>query len=352
MDQHGTKLLTVDKNVENIDENRNIMLAAEQLLEGEVVAFPTETVYGLGGNALCNKAIHKIFQAKGRPSDNPLIVHIGERSQLVKYVDNIPNYATKLMDAFWPGPLTIVLTHKGNLSKGVTANLPTVAIRMPDHPIALALIRVSGIPLAAPSANTSGKPSPTKAEHVYEDLYGRIPVIVDGGPTGVGVESTVVDCTGEVPVILRPGGVTKEEMEEVVGKIEVDPALMMESAATPKSPGMKYTHYAPTAPLILVDGSERFFNEIVKEAMASGKRVGMLIFEENKGRFSPVKKEVIMGSKEDLSSVAYALYDSLRSFEEKEVDVIFSQVIPEKGLGTAIMNRLRKAAGGNIVSEA
>ncbi|MDQ0257180.1 L-threonylcarbamoyladenylate synthase [Evansella vedderi] len=349
MDHQNTDILNVGKTINNLEEDPSIQIAAQRLQEGEVVAFPTETVYGLGGNALSDKAIHRIFQAKGRPSDNPLIVHIADENKLDDYVEKIPSHAQKLMEAYWPGPLTIVLEDKGKLSTGVTAGLSTVAVRMPDHPIALALIRAANLPLAAPSANTSGKPSPTTAQHVYKDLKGSISTIIDGGPTGVGVESTVVDCTGKTVTILRPGGITKEQLEEVVGPVDVDPALITEDTA-PKSPGMKYTHYAPSAPLVLVDGSPAFFEKKISEARASGKRVGILISEENKGRFI-AHKEVVLGSKKDLSTVAAKLYESLRIFNEQEVDIIFSEVYPEMNLGAAIMNRLRKAAGGNVLVE-
>ncbi|MCD8509788.1 MAG: threonylcarbamoyl-AMP synthase [Bacillus sp. (in: Bacteria)] len=344
-----TTITYVDKTIKNITNHPAIQQAAKALNNDEVVAFPTETVYGLGGNAFSDKAIQQIFQAKGRPSDNPLIVHIAHVDQLNDYVHSIPNHAKKLMDAFWPGPLTIVLEHKGNLSTKVTAGLTTVAVRMPDHPIALALIHASGLPLAAPSANTSGKPSPTTADHVYQDLKDIVPIIIDGGATGVGVESTVVDCTEEVVTILRPGGITKEAMEKVVGNVDEDPALK-EAESAPKSPGMKYTHYAPAAPLVLIDGSTAFFKKQVDDALLNGMKVGLLITEENKGKYG-VPIEVILGSQEDLSVIAKNLYESLRQFDEKTVDIIFSEVFPVTGIGAAIMNRLNKASGGTILKQ-
>ena len=218
-----TILWAVDKNVDNLKTYPQIIEAAQKLKQNEVVAFPTETVYGLGGNAKSDDAVLKIFEAKGRPGDNPLIIHISDREQIRSFVKDIPKQAAVLMDAFWPGPLTIILEKRsGVLSEKATAGLSTVAVRMPDHPVALALIEASGLPLAAPSANLSGRPSPTTAYHVADDLTGRIAGIMDGGPTGVGLESTVVDCTGEIPVILRPGGVTREQLAEVVGEVSVD----------------------------------------------------------------------------------------------------------------------------------
>ena len=249
----NTNYWTVDKDVDSLESYPQIEQASDLLSKNEVVAFPTETVYGLGGNAKSDEAVEKIFAAKGRPSDNPLIIHIAEGSQLEEFVEEIPDKALTLMNHFWPGPLTIIFNYKkGTLSGKATAGLQTVAVRMPDHPVAMAIIKKVGLPIAAPSANRSGRPSPTSALHVKEDLDGRIAGIVDGGLTGVGVESTVLDCTSEIPVILRPGGVTKEQLQEVVGEISSDPALT-DTKEAPKSPGMKYRHYAPDAPLILVD---------------------------------------------------------------------------------------------------
>ncbi|MGV3463815.1 MAG: L-threonylcarbamoyladenylate synthase, partial [Heyndrickxia sp.] len=249
----------VDSNVDNLKSNPQVVEAANLLKQNEVVAFPTETVYGLGANAISDEAITKVYEAKGRPSDNPLIVHIADFSQLYNLVLEIPKTAEKLMEKFWPGPLTIIFKVKSKaVSKKVTAGLNTVGIRMPDHPLALALIKAANLPIAAPSANSSGKPSPTTAGHVRDDLNGRISGILDGGETGIGVESTVVDCTGEVPIILRPGGVTKEAMENEIGNVEIDPALHENLNSKPKAPGMKYTHYAPNAPVYLVDGKPEF----------------------------------------------------------------------------------------------
>jgi L-threonylcarbamoyladenylate synthase len=345
-----THVWSVDKFVDNLENYPQITQAALFLKKNEVIAFPTETVYGLGGNAESSEAVAKIFAAKGRPSDNPLIIHIADTAQLTEFVASIPETAQKLIDEFWPGPLTIIFQKKeGKLSELATAGLPTVAVRMPDHPVALALIKAAGLPIAAPSANRSGKPSPTLASHVYEDLNGAITGIVDGGPTGVGVESTVIDCTGSIPMILRPGGVTKEQIEAVIGEVDFDPALKNEATA-PKSPGMKYRHYAPDAPLFLVDGSRSFLQNLVRELQASGAKVGVLTTEE---AVTDYEADVVLpcGRRERLETVAASLYETLRAFNEAGVDVIFSEMFPEHGVGQAIMNRLRKAAGNKVIAE-
>ncbi|MCT8140089.1 threonylcarbamoyl-AMP synthase [Anaerobacillus sp. CMMVII] len=323
--------------------------AAEWIKANEVVAFPTETVYGLGANAYSSEAVGKIFKAKGRPSDNPLIIHISTMEQLEMLVTDIPETAKKLINKFWPGPLTIVLNKGVGIADNVTAGLSTVAIRMPDHPIALAIISEANLPIAAPSANVSGKPSPTTAQHVETDLNGKIAGIVDGGATGVGLESTVVDCTTEVPMILRPGGVTREQLEEVIGLVTVDPALE-EDGQAPKSPGLKYKHYAPNAKLVLVEGSTAFLQKQVFLAKDSGKKVGVLTTNENKVNY---EADVILpcGTAGNLQSVAQHLYEVLRKFDEYELDVIYSETFPEVGVGKAVMNRLTKAAGGDILSE-
>lgn len=345
-----TKVWIVDKFVDNLQSYPQLVQAAELLTLNEVVAFPTETVYGLGGNANNDQAVAKIFAAKGRPSDNPLIIHIAEIWQLEAFVSDIPQNASLLMEKFWPGPLTIVLNKlEGKLSELATAGLATVAVRMPDHPVALEIIKKSRLPIAAPSANQSGKPSPTLAAHVFADLNGKISGIVDGGPTGVGVESTVIDCTEEIPVILRPGGVTKEQIEAVIGEVALDPALK-NSESTPKSPGMKYQHYAPNAPLYIVAGSPSFMQQLVNEKREQGLKVGILTTEES---VSDYQADLILacGQKEKLETVASALYQTLRAFNESEVEIIFSEQFPETGVGQAIMNRLNKAAGHRVISE-
>ncbi|WP_404459864.1 L-threonylcarbamoyladenylate synthase [Sutcliffiella horikoshii] len=351
----NTKLWAVDKEEPLKHSYPQIMEAASLLKENEVVAFPTETVYGLGANALSDQAVLKIFEAKGRPGDNPLIVHISKMEQLTELVDNmnVPESARQLMEAFWPGPLTLVLPKKEGVSQYVTAGLETLAIRMPDHAVARALIETSGLPLAAPSANLSGKPSPTTAKHVEEDLIHRIAGIVDGGATGVGLESTVVDCTTETPMILRPGGVTKEELEKVVGKVDVDPALFsQEEQHKPKSPGMKYTHYAPVAPVYLVEGSVSFMEQTIQNAQRKGQKVGLLATEETIGHIQTTEITAIScGTQKDLATVASQLYDGLRAFNATDVDVIFSETFPRTGVGAAIMNRLEKAAGHKFIKE-
>jgi len=344
----NTNYWIVDKNVDKLEGFPQILQAAGLLCENEVVAFPTETVYGLGGNAKSDEAVEKIFAAKGRPSDNPLIVHIAEKEQLHDFVDHIPQKAKILMDHFWPGPLTIILSYKeGTLSKRTTAGLKSVGIRMPDHPVALALLKQAGLPIAAPSANRSGKPSPTLAEHVKEDLEGRIAGIVDGGPTGVGVESTVIDCTTEIPVILRPGGVTKEQLESAVGTVLYDPALT-DTKEAPKAPGMKYRHYAPDAPLYLVDGTKEKIQALIDERKQEGLTVGMLTTVENEA-FYQADYIFACGQREQLETVASSIYEALRSFDKANVDIIYSEMFPNIGVGNAVMNRLLKAAGQKVI---
>ncbi|MBM7645374.1 L-threonylcarbamoyladenylate synthase [Scopulibacillus daqui] len=344
----ATKQWHVNKNVDNLSGCPQIQEAAACLKGNEVVAFPTETVYGLGGNALSDEAIEKIYRAKGRPSDNPLIVHVASLEQLHQICDSIPDSAQKLIDAFWPGPLTIVLPKTGALSKRVTAGLSTVAVRMPEHPVAHAIIKAANLPIAAPSANSSGRPSPTLASHVLDDLNGKIAGVVDGGASGVGVESTVVDCTVEPVAILRPGGVTREQLEAVVGKVTTDPALSQPDKP-PKSPGMKYQHYAPEAPVYLVAGGKEKIQELAKLAQSNHKRVGVLTTEENKCEYPMAAAVIACGKRADLASVAHCLYDSLRAFDETHVDIILSETFPMKGIGAAIMNRLSKAAGGRTI---
>lgn len=335
---------------DNISTYPQVIEAGQFLNNNEVIAFPTETVYGLGANATSDEAIRKVFDAKGRPSDNPLIVHISAKDQLKSLTEDISETAEKLISAFWPGPLTIIFPKKpGAVSELVTAGLDTVAVRMPDHSIALAIIEAAGLPIAAPSANQSGKPSPTTAAHVYTDLNGRIAGIVDGGMTGVGVESTVIDCTGETPVILRPGGVSQEEIEAVAGKVAVDAALVnMEEK--PKSPGMKYTHYAPAAPLYLADGEQSWIQELINGKRAEGLKVGVLATAESASLYD-ADFVISCGRKDDLHTVAHHLYDTLRAFDQADPDIIFAEVFPYTGIGVALMNRLEKAAGHKWIKQ-
>ncbi|MHC0036531.1 L-threonylcarbamoyladenylate synthase [Pseudoneobacillus sp. C159] len=347
----NTNYWIVDKFVGKLRDYPQIQQAAELLRKNEVVAFPTETVYGLGGNAENDEAVGKIFAAKGRPSDNPLIIHIAHKEQISAFVESVPVKAEKLMDAFWPGPLTIIFQKKaGVLSEKATAGLETVGVRIPDHPVALAVLEACRLPIAAPSANRSGKPSPTTGQHVLEDLEGRVSGILDGGATGVGVESTVIDCTEEVPIILRPGGVTQAQIEAVIGQVRLDAALT-NLAEAPKSPGMKYQHYAPDAPLFLVQGSLPFWQELIAAKKAEGLRVGVLTTEERLAEFASADVVLACGRRGNLESVAGALYGTLRTFNEANVDVIFSEMFPNEGVGQAIMNRLDKAAGHRVISE-
>jgi L-threonylcarbamoyladenylate synthase len=345
----NTKLWIVDKSVENKNGYPQLKEAAELLQKGEAVAFPTETVYGLGADATSDEAVAKIFAAKGRPSDNPLIVHIAKEEQLHSLVSAVPPEAEKLMKRFWPGPLTLIFPKKDGVSEKVTAGLNTVAVRMPDHPVALSLIAQANIPVAAPSANRSGRPSPTLASHVYEDLNGKIAGIVDGGATGVGVESTVLDCTSDIPAILRPGGITKEQLEEVIGQVMIDPGLENETVK-PKSPGMKYTHYAPKAPLTIVEGTREYIQQLVNEKKEEGLRVGVLTTEEN-ADFYQADAVLSCGKRSELATVATKLYEVLRAFDEAGVEVIYSESFPQEGIGIAIMNRLVKAAGHQVITE-
>jgi L-threonylcarbamoyladenylate synthase len=344
-----TKVWNVDKDVDKLANHPQLKEAAQFLEDEEVVAFPTETVYGLGANAYSTKAVEKVFKAKGRPSDNPLIIHISEFEDLSEVASVITESAQKLTEAFWPGPLTVVLPKKGPLSPLVTAGLDTVGIRMPDHPVALELIRLVGKPLAAPSANRSGKPSPTQGDHVIEDLGGKIAGLVDAGPTGIGVESTVVDCTTIPVTLLRPGGVTLEQLKEVLGDVRVDPALV-QADVTPKSPGLKYKHYSPNAPVILVESPE-ILQEQIQVGHSNGKKVGVLTTEEHLDYFKDADYVITCGKRSELETVAQNIYGALRQFDDLDVDLILSETFPNKGIGEAIMNRLTKAAGGNIIGD-
>jgi L-threonylcarbamoyladenylate synthase len=355
--QIETRVYVVDKNVEDLSTCTQIVDAAKLLRDGEVVAFPTETVYGLGANALSDQAVEKIYMAKGRPSDNPLIVHITDLAQLNMVVREVPENALRLIEAFWPGPLTLILPKTDQVAGLVTAGLDTVGVRMPDHPLALALIKQAGVPVAAPSANRSGRPSPTTAEHVRTDLEGRIACILDGGSTGVGVESTVLDITAEPAVILRPGGITLEQIEAVIGKVTIDPAFLEGSEAAPRSPGMKYAHYAPEGEMWLVCGSPGAVPEKMRELLARakqhGRKTGVLATSETAARWErePDADIVIAcGSSSDLTSVAQHLYASLRMFDDFGVQFIVAAAVPRTGMGLAVMNRLEKAAGGRVLN--
>lgn len=346
----NTEIIKVDVN--NIDHS--VLRKASALLrEGGLVAFPTETVYGLGANGLDNKAVKRIFEAKGRPSDNPLILHISDVKELDKLVTSIPENAVKLMNRFWPGPMTMVLKKSFQVPEAVTAGLDTVAVRMPDHDIARLLIRYAGVPVAAPSANLSGKPSPTSADHVIEDLMGRVEIIIDGGSVSIGVESTVIDVNYSHVTVLRPGGITVEQIRGVVGHVSLDPALA-DTAGNfiPRAPGMKYTHYSPDAQVIIIDGKvDRVVEKIMKmtvELEKQGKRVGVLATDQTKDLYT---HGIIIsaGDRYAPETIAACLFRLLREFDRRGVDVILAESIEEKDIGLAVMNRLLKSAGHNMI---
>ena len=319
--------------------------AGKILREGGLVAFPTETVYGLGADALDEEASAKIYAAKGRPSDNPLIVHIADIEALYKLSCEVPDKALKLADKFWPGPLTMILKKSDIVPDSITGGLGTVAIRMPSHKVAAELIRTSGVYIAAPSANTSGKPSPTRASHVIKDLSGKIDMIIEDDTVDIGVESTIIDLSEEVPTILRPGYITKEMFEEVIGGVRIDPAITegVKSGVVPKAPGMKYRHYAPKADLKIVEGPVEKVVAYINEKAAAGK-VGIICTEETKDRY-PAGDVKCIGSRKSELSIASHLFAVLREFDEDGVDAIYSESFQAPGLGEAIMNRLLKAAG-------
>ena len=326
----------------------------EILKQGGLVAFPTETVYGLGGNALDPMASKKIYAAKGRPSDNPLIVHIADLNALVPIVKEVPEKAKILAEKFWPGPLTMIFEKSDLVPLETTGGLNSVAVRFPSDPIAAELILQAGGYVAAPSANTSGRPSPTTAQHVEEDLGDAIEMIIDGGPVGIGLESTIVDFTEDVPVVLRPGYISLEMLQEVLGDVRMDKGLIKpDSKVHPKAPGMKYRHYAPKADLILVDGEEEKvvakINALAKEAVLLGKKVGIIGTDETIDRY-PEGEVVSIGARSDEDAIAKHLYKLLRDFDEKEVDIIYSESFATPRIGQAIMNRLLKAAGHQVIT--
>lgn len=334
-----TKVWTVDNRTEDQQHTNSISEAALWIKENKLIVFPTETVYGLGANALSEEAVATIFSAKGRPSDNPLIVHIGHEEQLNQLVRTIPDKAKKLVEAFWPGALTLVFNAKPSVAPNVTAGLDTVGVRMPSHPIAKALLQACDVPVAAPSANRSGRPSPTSADHVLIDLDGRVDGVIDGGATGIGLESTVLSVVHDPPMLYRPGGVTVEDIESVIGPISIDPALQ-ESEAAPRSPGMKYTHYSPQAKVVLVDKPVDL-QRLADDARKQGEKVGVFA---TRTSFAYRADEVVKS--ESLERVAQELYATLREFDKRKVTVIYVETVPLSGVGLAIMNRLEKAAGG------
>ena len=332
--------------VDNVVGNESIYSQAVDMLRaGEVVAFPTETVYGLGAIATNEKAVAKIFKAKGRPSDNPLIVHIGTKEAATTYVDFISHKAQTCMDVFWPGPLTLILQAKPNMfASNVTAGLQTVGLRMPDHAVALRLLQLVNQPIAAPSANRSGKPSPTTALHVEKDLAGHIPLIIDGGPTGLGLESSVVDFTVDPPVILRPGGVTAQMLRDQIGDIIEPDTLQVDDANIPKAPGMKYAHYAPNAPVYLIKSDIHSVNKAVKEIQEKGQTVALLAPDSFK--IASSNWFFSFGDSTNLENSAKVLYAHLRACDETPADIILVTVPDSSGVGAAIINRLEKASSG------
>lgn len=346
-----SEVIKIDKN--DIDLYK-LRYAAGIIKSGGLVAFPTETVYGLGADALNEEAVKSIFTAKGRPSDNPLIVHIADKSDVKRLVRGITSDAALLMDRFWPGPLTLVMDRSDEVPGIITAGLGTVAVRMPAHPVALALIKLSGLPVAAPSANISGKPSPTTAKHVIEDLSGRVDVIIDAGSCEVGLESTVLDITVQPPVILRPGGVTPAQLGQVIKDVGIDPALMQKVTGDvkPKSPGMKYTHYSPKADVVVVEGKPenivRKISQLIEEYGSHGVKVGVLATDQTKDTYPPV--EIISaGDRRNPETIAANFFRSLREFDERGVQLILAEAVENTGIGLAIMSRMNKAAGFNII---
>ena len=338
---------------ENLDMDA-IKRAGDILKAGGLVAFPTETVYGLGGDALQKESSRKIYAAKGRPSDNPLIVHICRWEDIALIVQEIPEAAKKLTQAFWPGPLTMILKKSAAVPLETTGGLETVAIRMPENKIALALIAAAGGYIAAPSANTSGKPSPTCAAHVKEDLDGKIDMILDGGSVGIGLESTIVDLTDSAPTILRPGYITKKMLEEALSApVETDRTILDANAKqAPKAPGMKYRHYAPKGELTIVDGELQAVTEkiraLAEEMHRQGKRVGIICTDETKGQYEADCIESV-GARCDEEAIARHLYAILRQFDSQNIECIYSEAFSDKGIGQAIMNRLLKAAGHHVL---
>lgn len=331
--------------INNIDKNE-LKKQAELLKEGKTVIFPTETVYGLGANALDEDAVKKIYEAKGRPSDNPLIVHIYNKEEVYNLAKGINEKAEIIMEHFWPGPITIILNKKDIVPYKTSGGLETVAIRMPSHSIARAIIKQAGIPIAAPSANISGRPSPTKADHVYEEMNGRVSGIVLGGDSNFGLESTVLDVTTETPMILRPGSITKEDLEKVIGEVLIDPSLAKkEDNDKAKAPGMKYTHYSPDADVYIVSGDEHAtiekINSLAEENEDKGLKTGVMCLEKNKHHY----KGEVLSLGNSLEEVGSNLFDALRQMDKMNVDIVYSEEFPTDGVGQAIMNRLLKSAG-------
>ncbi|MCH5342195.1 MAG: threonylcarbamoyl-AMP synthase [Acetatifactor sp.] len=342
-----------DVEVFNGQEEEALRRAGGIIRRGGLVAFPTETVYGLGGDALNRESSRRIYEAKGRPSDNPLIVHICRFEDIETIVDRVPEEAVRIADAFWPGPLTMILHKSERVPYETTGGLDTVAVRLPAHPAARRLIEYSGGYVAAPSANLSGRPSPTEARYVAEDMDGRIDMLLDGGQVGIGLESTIVDLTVKPPQILRPGYVTEEMLNRVIGEVDTDVTILhKDSDQAPKAPGMKYRHYAPKGELVIVEGEPdrvaAYINRFAAEAAAQGKRTGIIGTSESLAQY---RADVVkcLGERSDEESIARNLYSVLRQMDEEQVERIYSESFAAQGFGQAIMNRLLKAAGHKVV---
>lgn len=346
-----TKIVEIDEKKIN---NELVEEAAEIIQLGGLVAFPTETVYGLGANALDSDAVKKIFIAKGRPQDNPLIVHISKIEEIYPLVSEIPDIAKKLFENFWPGPMTVILKKSPIIPSVTTSGLDCVGIRLPSNIIARQLIKAACVPIAAPSANLSGKPSPTDVQRCIEDLNGKIEYILGGTNCSIGLESSVIDCTVNPPCILRPGAITLEMFKKIDNNIYIDPAVMEkpDEKLKPKAPGMKYRHYAPKAPVKIIIGDLQKtvakINEIVQNYVCENKVVGIMATDET---IASYKQGIVLslGSRNSMLSIARNLFETLRSFDDRNVDVIISEGFEEKGLGVAVMNRLKKSAGFNII---
>lgn len=350
-----TKIVRIDAEGKEFSaqEEQALQEAGRILAQGGLVAFPTETVYGLGGDALNPESSRKIYAAKGRPSDNPLIIHIASVEALSSIVKEVNEKVLKVVESFWPGPLTIILPKADKVPEETTGGLQTVAVRFPSHPVAQKLIEYAGGYVAAPSANVSGKPSPTLAKYVIEDMAGRIDMIIDGGEVGIGLESTIVDLTVDPPQILRPGYITQEMLNEVLGQVDVDKTILDNSSGlAPKAPGMKYRHYAPKGDLTIVTGDSeevvKYINEQATDFVAAGKKVGIIASDEMLQQYcATIVKNI--GNRTDEAAIARNLYRILREFDEEGAEIIFSEAFDDGGMGQAIMNRLLKAAGHKVV---
>ncbi len=350
-----TQIIKLDTTGQELSPKQEEALinAGNILKNGGLVAFPTETVYGLGGDALNKESSRKIYAAKGRPSDNPLIIHIAKLEDMAHIVSEVTPIAYKVAQAFWPGPLTMILPKGESVPYETTGGLDTVAVRMPSHPIAQRLIHYAGGYVAAPSANLSGKPSPTVAKYVIEDMDGRIEAIIDGGEVGIGLESTIIDLTINPPQILRPGYITEEMLAEVVGQVDIDKTILSnDSGLAPKAPGMKYRHYAPAGELTIVTGDLKqvvdYINLHTQEAKKAGHKVGIIGSQE---AYVSYEADVVknIGSRQDEEAIAKNLYRILREFDDEKVDIIYSEGFERNGMGQAIMNRLLKAAGHKVI---